>query len=50
VIDNLETLYDLDVELTETAASLGVRLVRAPALNDSPALITALARAVRGEA
>jgi ferrochelatase len=50
VIDNLETLYDLDVELTETAASLGVRLERAPALNDSPALIAALARAVRGEA
>ena len=47
VIDNLETLYDLDIELKERAAALDIRLERAQALNERPALIAALAGAVK---
>ena len=46
VLDNLETLYDLDVELRGIAQSAKVRFERAPALNDHPLLIQSLASAV----
>lgn len=43
LVDNLETLYDLDVALREQAAALGVEIVRVEALNTSPGLVAALA-------
>lgn len=48
VADNLETLYDIDVEYSALAARLGVKLHRCRALNDSPAFTSALAELVRG--
>jgi ferrochelatase len=42
VVDSLEVLYDIDLELTRFAAERGVRLERAPLLNDSAALVDAL--------
>ena len=46
--ENLETLYDLDIILVPLAQRLGIaRVIRAPALNTSPAFIRALARIVR---
>ncbi|CAK9782077.1 putative ferrochelatase [Cutaneotrichosporon oleaginosum] len=41
--DHIETLFELDLELGEEAAALGVTLTRAPSLNDSPIFIRALA-------
>jgi ferrochelatase len=41
--DHVETLYDLDVEAKGMAEGLGLEFVRVQALNDSPALVTALA-------
>lgn len=41
--DNVETLYDLDVELRRQAEQVGLRFVRAEALNTSPLLVEALA-------
>lgn len=46
VSDNLETLYDLDLEGAEKAGCLGLDFVRCPALNRSPLLIKALADTV----
>lgn len=46
VMDQVETLYDLDVALKEQATALGVQLVRATALNDSDASVELLARCV----
>jgi ferrochelatase len=43
VADNVETLYDLDVELREVAASCDMDFLRSRALNDSPRFIEALA-------
>ena len=43
VVDHLETLYDLDIVLTEKAHDLGLVLQRSPSLNDSPKFIEALA-------
>ncbi|MDQ7843336.1 MAG: ferrochelatase [Armatimonadota bacterium] len=43
VADHLEVLYDIDVEAREVAASLGLRLERAPSLNAEPDFIAALA-------
>jgi protoporphyrin/coproporphyrin ferrochelatase len=45
--DHVETLYDLDVEAKATAEALGLGFVRVPALNDSPALVDALAAVAR---
>lgn len=45
--DNLEILYDVDVEYRELASKNGVRLERTASLNDDPRLIDALAAAVR---
>jgi ferrochelatase len=43
VADNVETLYDLDVELREVAVSSGMDFLRSRALNDAPRFIEALA-------
>lgn len=50
VADHLEVLYDIDVECRQLAASLGMRLERAPSLNDRPRFIRALAEIVRAHA
>ena len=47
VCDHVEVLYDLDVEARSTAASLGVTLHRASAVNDHPDFIAALADVVK---
>ncbi|HLY76571.1 MAG TPA: ferrochelatase [Thermoplasmata archaeon] len=44
--DNLEILFDLDVELQERAHQLGLHLTRTDSLNDDPLVIEALAHAV----
>nr|ODO03927.1 ferrochelatase [Cryptococcus depauperatus CBS 7855] len=41
--DHIETLYELDIEVKEEAEKLGVHLMRAPSLNDSPIFIRAIA-------
>jgi ferrochelatase len=46
IADHLEVLYDLDVEARALAAELGMRFVRAAALNDDPLMIEALADVV----
>lgn len=46
LFDNLETLYDLDVELRRQADALGIELCRASAPNDTPLLVAALAALV----
>lgn len=43
VSDHVETLYEIDIQYRELAASLGVRLERSAALNCHPRLIAALA-------
>lgn len=40
--DHVEILYDIDVDFTEFAKTLGLKLHRAASLNDSPTLIRAL--------
>ncbi len=49
VSDHLETLYDIDIKLKKYAEKLGLKLKRAPALNDSESFITALADIVKRE-
>ena len=44
--DHIETLFDLDIELKESAARKGLRLERMPMLNDSAPLIDVLASVV----
>jgi ferrochelatase len=41
--DHVEILYDLDIEARALAESIGMKYVRAPSLNDSDALVEALA-------
>lgn len=49
VSDHIETLYEIDVEYRELAERSGVvRFARAPALNDSPLFLDALAEMVAG--
>lgn len=45
--DHVEVLYDLDVEARALCDELGMRLHRAPCVNDHPAFIAALAERVR---
>lgn len=45
--DHIETLYDLDVEAASQAKNRGLIFVRAPALNDDPSLVDALAAILR---
>jgi ferrochelatase len=40
--DHVEVLYDIDIAFQETAAKLGLRLIRAESLNDSSLLMDAL--------
>ncbi len=47
VLDQVETLYDLDVVLKAQAQEWGVELVRTPALNDSAPLVETLAGLVQ---
>ncbi|MGH2424752.1 MAG: ferrochelatase [bacterium] len=49
VADHLEVLYDIDVEARQTAQGLGMRLERAPSLNDGLDFLSVLAD-VAGEA
>lgn len=46
ISDHVETLYEIDIQYRELARSMGIRLVRPPALNTHPQLIEALARLV----
>ena len=41
--DHVETLYDIDIALAGIAQRHGIRMARMPMLNDSPALVAALA-------
>lgn len=43
VADHLEVLYDIDVEAQRIADRLGLRLIRAPSLNDGPDFVAVLA-------
>ena len=45
--DHVETLYDIDIELKQFAAGLGLQLERIAMLNDSPALIDTLVSVLR---
>jgi ferrochelatase len=45
--DNLEVLYDVDVEFQKLALEEGLRLERTSSLNDDPKLVEALAQVVR---
>ena len=47
IADHVEVLYDIDIGVAEIARSHGVRLERTPMLNDSPALVAALASLVQ---
>ena len=47
VCDNIEVLYDLDIEAKETANQAGITLLRAKTVNDDQAFIDALADLVR---
>ncbi len=47
--DHVEILYDIDIAFKQTARELGMELRRASSLNDSPALIGALAEVAMGE-
>jgi ferrochelatase len=47
VADHVEVLYDLDIGVQRIARPLGVRVERTPMLNDSPAMVDALAHLVR---
>ena len=46
VCDHIEVLYDLDTEAAAVAASVGLPLARAAAVNDHPRFVGALAEAV----
>jgi protoporphyrin/coproporphyrin ferrochelatase len=43
VADHLEVLYDLDIEVADLAATLGIGYARTASLNDEPAFIATLA-------
>lgn len=47
VCEHVEILFDIDVEFTRHANSLGMRLERIDMLNDHPAMLTGLAGLVR---
>jgi ferrochelatase len=47
ISDHLEVLYDLDIEMKQTAEQLGVHFERTPMLNDHSLLCQAMAKAVR---
>ncbi len=47
IADHVEVLYDLDIGVQAIARAHGVHIERTPMLNDSPALVAALAELVR---
>jgi ferrochelatase len=47
VCDHIEVLYDIDIAFREFGNRIGVEVVRAESLNDSPGFIAALADLVR---
>lgn len=47
IADHLEVLYDLDIEMKQKAAELGVHFERTPMLNDHPLLCQAMAKVIR---
>jgi ferrochelatase len=47
VSDHVEILFDIDIQAQEVAQSLGIRLVRPPALNTDPLFIAQLAELVQ---
>ncbi len=47
ITDHAEVLYDLDIGVQEIARAHNLRVERTPMLNDSPALVAALAELVR---
>jgi ferrochelatase len=47
VSDHVEILFDIDRRAAATAADVGIRLERPPALNDDPVFVSTLARLVR---
>ena len=50
VCEHVEILFDIDVEFTQHAQKLGMRLERIEMLNDSPLMLAALAGLVRDRA
>jgi ferrochelatase len=46
VCDHVEVLYDLDIEAADVAKKVGIKLIRAKAVNDDPKFIAALADVV----
>lgn len=48
VADHLEVLYDLDIDASSRAASLGLAFARTASVNDDPAVMAALAKRVIG--
>ena len=46
IADNVETLYDIDIEMKETATKLGLRFRRVDCLNAEPEAIEAMASAL----
>lgn len=49
ISDHMEVIWDLDTQAQETAAELGVRLVRTPTVGTHPAFVTALAERIADE-
>jgi ferrochelatase len=49
VSDHVEILFDIDIQAQEVARSLGIRLVRPPALNTDPLFIEQLAELVQAK-
>lgn len=47
VSDQVEILYDIDIQAQHTAKTLGIRLERPPALNEDPLFISALASLIQ---
>jgi protoporphyrin/coproporphyrin ferrochelatase len=46
ISDHVETLYEIDIQYRDLARTMGIRLVRPPALNTHPELIKALTQLV----
>lgn len=47
VSDQVEILYDIDIQAQHTAKTLGIWLERPPALNEDPLFISALASLIQ---
>jgi len=47
VSDHVEILFDIDIQAQEVARTLGMRLVRPPALNDDPLFVDTVVQVIR---